>query len=409
MDLAPHPPSSRFWPQRSHSCTDSPERTIGIARAWTAAGIILLARLDLRAANSLRNPVFVCIIAFYAYSLLVLLLLRKHRKWPSSTRLTLHCLDILFVATLGLLVRGSESALFLIFLFTLVASAQRWGPRHLLTTASAVAALFTGELLLSGSLTLGVTQEAVRPGAAYVSLATFVVFATGLLWELTKTDAAERWESSVRAAQRVRAQISRDLHDSLMQSLYSMEYQIESLRSRTPGMSLDLSEDLARIHRIVRSGQVEIREIVQQGRPLDLGPKSLVEYVADMAVEFEQDTGIRVRFDSKGAQALPRPEIAGEVVRIVQEALLNIKKHSGARNVSIGFSAAHGQWRLRIDDDGRGFDFAGRLSMLELEANGQGPYVIRDRVATLGGELEIESTPERGARLEIALPKDDLA
>jgi signal transduction histidine kinase len=88
--------------------------------------------------------------------------------------------------------------------------------------------------------------------------------------------------------------------------------------------------------------------------------------------------------------------------------LVNVQKHSGARNVSIGFGKSQGRWKLRIDDDGRGFDFSGRLCMLDLEAKGQGPFVIRERVSTLGGELEVESTPGRGARLEIAFPKDAL-
>jgi signal transduction histidine kinase len=70
--------------------------------------------------------------------------------------------------------------------------------------------------------------------------------------------------------------------------------------------------------------------------------------------------------------------------------------------------AAQGRWKLLIDDDGQGFDFTGRLCMLELEAKDRGPYVIRERVSTLGGELEVESIPGRGARLEIAFPKDAL-
>ena len=95
-------------------------------------------------------------------------------------------------------------------------------------------------------------------------------------------------------------------------------------------------------------------------------------------------------------------------MRIVEEALLNVKKHSGARNVSIELGAAQGRWKLLIDDDGQGFDFSGRLCMLDLEAKDRGPYVIRERVSTLGGELEVESIPGRGARLEIAFPKDAL-
>ena len=62
--------------------------------------------------------------------------------------------------------------------------------------------------------------------------------------------------------------------------------------------------------------------------------------------------------------------------------------------------------RFWIDDDGQGFDFSGRLSMAELESIAQGPFVIRERVSALGGELAVDSKPGRGARLEIDLPKE---
>jgi signal transduction histidine kinase len=133
-----------------------------------------------------------------------------------------------------------------------------------------------------------------------------------------------------------------------------------------------------------------------------------VEYVSDLTAEFEHDTGISARFCSDGDPIQLPPAVAGELVRIVQEALLNVRRHSGAKNVSIRLSSGQGRWRLLIQDDGLGFDFTGRLCMEELEAKRQGPYVIRERVTTLGGNLEIESTPGRGARLEIALRKDAL-
>jgi signal transduction histidine kinase len=380
-----------------------------LGRVCAAVGILILACLDFRSSALLRNHALVFAIAFTVYSLLILFLLRKHRKWPESTRLTLHCLDILSVVLVALLVHASEPALFLLFLFLLAASAQRWGPSQVLWTAGAFAVLLSSELLAVVFLRPSVNfQQAVRQGTAYLSLAGFVVFATGLLWQISKTDAAERGESSARAAQRVRAHVSRDLHDSAIQCLYTIEYRLEKLKNSAPGLSRDFSEDLAQLQRLVRRSEVELRELVEQGRPLDLGPKSFVEYVTDLTAEFEHETGILARFVFEDGQSSPPPAVAGELVRIVQEALLNVKKHSGARNVWIGFRAAQGQWNLLIDDDGRGFDFTGRLCMLDLEARGQGPFVIRERVSTLGGELEVESTPGRGTRLEIAFPKDVL-
>jgi len=408
MDLLPSARSTRFRYWSSLNSEPSPERTIAVGRVWAAAGVLVLVFTEFPPSNLQRNQGVISAVAYIAYSLVLLFLLRKHRTWPDSTRLTLHCLDILSAASVAFLVRKSEAAVFLLLLFVLVASAQRWGPSRVLWTAGAVVVLLFAELLLISSTPRVNFQNAIRPGAGYLSLAGFFLFAAGTLWQLTKTDAAERWESSARAAQRVRAQVSRELHNGAIQCLFTVEFRLEKLRRSSPGMSCDLSEELGELQRLVRRSEAELRELVEQGRPPDLGPKSFVEYMADLTAEFQQDTGILARFVSDDRHISPSPAVAGEVVRIVQEALLNIKKHSGARNVSIELGAAQGRWKLLIDDDGQGFDFTGRLCMLELEAKDRGPYVIRERVSTLGGELEVESIPGRGARLEIAFPKDAL-
>ena len=408
MDLLPSARSTRFRYWSSLNSEPSPERTIAVGRVWAAAGVLVLVCTELPSSNLPQNQGLVSAVAYIAYSLVLLFLLRKHRTWPNSTRLTLHYLDVLSAASVAFLVRKSEAAIFLLLLFVLVASAQRWGPSRVLWTAGAVVVLLIAELLLVPSTPRVNFQNAIRPGVGYLSLAGFFLFAAGTLWQLTKTDAAERWESSARAAQSVRAQVSRELHNGAIQCLFTVEFRLEKLRRSSPGMSCELSEELGELQRLVRRSEAELRELVEQGRPPDLGPKSFVEYMADLTAEFQQDTGILARFVSVDRHISPSPAVAGELVRIVQEALLNIKKHSGARNVSIELSPAQGRWKLLIDDDGQGFDFTGRLCMLELETKDRGPYVIRERVSTLGGELEVESIPGRGARLEIAFPKDAL-
>ncbi|HWF93130.1 MAG TPA: ATP-binding protein, partial [Terriglobales bacterium] len=68
-------------------------------------------------------------------------------------------------------------------------------------------------------------------------------------------------------------------------------------------------------------------------------------------------------------------------------------------------AADRGTWKLTIEDDGRGFPFTGTLTDVELETAGRGPIVIRERVNLIDGVLTIESTPGRGARLEIRIPQ----
>ena len=73
----------------------------------------------------------------------------------------------------------------------------------------------------------------------------------------------------------------------------------------------------------------------------------------------------------------------------MQEALSNVRKHSGARNVLVSLNSQNGNWVLVVDDDGRGFPFSGRFSHSELDAARRGPLVIKERVHSLGGQLTV--------------------
>src|SRR5207253_10780430 len=80
-----------------------------------------------------------------------------------------------------------------------------------------------------------------------------------------------------------------------------------------------------------------------------------------------------------------------------------------ARQVMVRLSSDHNHWKLTIEDDGRGFDFTGRLSQVQLDEVRKGPVVIKERVRLIDGELTIESNPGRGSRLEITVPQEQEA
>ncbi len=93
-----------------------------------------------------------------------------------------------------------------------------------------------------------------------------------------------------------------------------------------------------------------------------------------------------------------------ELLRAVHEALVNVRKHSGASEVLVWLRVFADRLIVSVEDDGRGFSFDGRWTHQQLEAGAAGPVVIRERLAALGGELAVESRPGRGARLEFRLP-----
>jgi signal transduction histidine kinase len=144
---------------------------------------------------------------------------------------------------------------------------------------------------------------------------------------------------------------------------------------------------------------------MQQMRPLDLKGGQFLDYLADVVERFRRETGISAQLVSSLDEVALPPRVGRELVRIVQEALVNIRKHSGARNVLVRFAAQDNKWVLVIDDDGQGFEFEGKMSLSDLDASRRGPGVIKERVRTLGGELVVESQPGRGSHLEVTLPQ----
>jgi two-component system nitrate/nitrite sensor histidine kinase NarX len=131
----------------------------------------------------------------------------------------------------------------------------------------------------------------------------------------------------------------------------------------------------------------------------------LIGFLADTVERFQRETGITARFSCDLEQPdMPQP-VCRELSRIVQEGLVNVRKHSQARTALVRLSARNARWTLVIEDDGRGFPFSGRLSQVDLDALGKGPLVIKERVRVIAGELTIESNPGQGSRLEISVPQ----
>ena len=181
--------------------------------------------------------------------------------------------------------------------------------------------------------------------------------------------------------------------------------QIEVLRRQDSVQDGPAAVDLARVQGLLREEVLNLRDLMQQMRPDEFDPAQLLDHLADMVQRFGRDTGKTAEFltDLRDIE-LPR-HVCFELVRIVQEGLVNVRKHSAATNVTVRFGVRDGFWTLEIRDDGRGFPFEGRLAATELDAQHVGPSIIKERVRAIGGRLVVESTPGRGARLEVLVPQ----
>ena len=192
-----------------------------------------------------------------------------------------------------------------------------------------------------------------------------------------------------------RTRIARDLHDSISQLLFSVV-----LNSEAAGTLVESDPQLASTH--IKSVRVAAGEAQKQMRQL-LSERSagavegglggaLRTYLSD----FTEREGIEATFAIEGEKrkgmAMER-----ELFRIAQEALNNVAKHSQATSASVSLIFDTGQVRLRIEDDGIGFDtFQSRA--------GLGLQNIRERAEGLGGQLAVESVSGKGTKITVEIP-----
>jgi signal transduction histidine kinase len=197
-----------------------------------------------------------------------------------------------------------------------------------------------------------------------------------------------------------RRRIARDLHDEIGQGLTSLLVGLRALEeSPTFEAARQCSRDLRLIGGAVHDG---IRRLARGLRPSVLDDLGLAETLARCAEDFEQTHGIAaaVRLAGGARERLPEA-VETALYRIAQEALTNVAKHAHASRVEIALAREPARVRLRVTDDGQGFDPAAPYRT----AGGQfGLSGMAERAALLGGDLTVQSRPGAGTTLTADLP-----
>lgn len=208
-----------------------------------------------------------------------------------------------------------------------------------------------------------------------------------------------------RASAIERARVARELHDGAIQSLISAEMRTDMLRRRAEKEYPAIVPDIETLENLLRSQVIELRDLMHQLKPVEVEPDQLLDHLAEQIDRFRRDSGIAARFVSAVDEIHLSAHTCREILLIVQEALVNIRKHAKAEDVVVTFGRQDGYWRLSVSDDGMGFGFEGTLAGAELMRSAKGPAIIKERVANLGGELCINSNSSRGTQLLIKLPQ----
>jgi two-component system nitrate/nitrite sensor histidine kinase NarX len=207
-----------------------------------------------------------------------------------------------------------------------------------------------------------------------------------------------------RAGAAERARFARELHDGAVQSLIAVEMQVDVLR-RQDAADKPIGGELGRIQGLLREEVLKLRELMQQMKAIDVDSHRLLPVLNDTVERFQRETGISARFVTDLEELDMPQKVCRELLRIVQEGLVNVRKHSTARHALVRLGSNESRWSLTLEDDGKGFPFTGRFTQDQLDEIGKGPMIIKERVRLIAGELTVESNPGQGTRLEVIVPR----
>ncbi|MFF5288816.1 HAMP domain-containing sensor histidine kinase [Paractinoplanes globisporus] len=193
-----------------------------------------------------------------------------------------------------------------------------------------------------------------------------------------------------------RARIARELHDSISQDLFSLRLLAGGLRRALPEGS-PMHPRVEAMERTVTGTLREMQALLLELRPVALRGAGLIPALDELARAYRDRLGIPVETELEPVGLDPAAEPA--LLRVAQEALANAVKHARPSTVVVRLAdAGGGRIELSVRDDGAGFD-PDRAA----DRHGMGLGLMRERVAELGGELRVESAPDRGTTVRATL------
>lgn len=202
-----------------------------------------------------------------------------------------------------------------------------------------------------------------------------------------------------------RERIAREMHDSLAQVLGYVNTKVQAakvlLNSGQTGKALEQLDQMANA---ARAAYADVREGILSLRTSLEPHQTLVGTMSEYLPTWEEQSGVRARLDAAGLPDGALSDLAEvHLLRIVQEALTNVRKHAQATEVAITMTRANGDVVTEIADNGRGFDPHDRGSRGVPQF---GMSTMRERVESLGGSLEITSATGEGTRVRVCLPAE---
>ncbi len=233
-------------------------------------------------------------------------------------------------------------------------------------------------------------------------------------WQFNRL--ASKWEEQVASLQRLsnhnaalgeqvrqaavieeRQRLARELHDAVSQQLFAIAMTTAAIKRMIERNPERAAQQIELVEEMAAGAQAEMRALLLHLRPATLQNRTLREAICELLEEMSRKHRLGITWEIEEVPGLPSG-IEDHLFRILQEALSNTLRHARANHIAVKLFTQQGQVRLRVSDDGVGFDPEGE------KMTSYGLVSMRERVTEVGGALEVYSAVGKGTQIEVRIP-----
>ncbi len=200
-----------------------------------------------------------------------------------------------------------------------------------------------------------------------------------------------------------RSRLGQELHDNLAQILVFLKLKVIATNVLLAAGQLDQAQaNLQELKQLISETYTDVREEIFNLQAKITSGLSFSEVLYKYIAKYKRFYGLNIQLVVEDESLLEFPiDVGIQVIRVIQEALINVRKHAGVDQARLSFTRAGGQLQIRIEDEGQGFNAE------QLQQSGQSGFglgIMRERAESIGGTLEVESRPGYGVWIIMRLP-----
>ena len=370
--------------------------------AWFRVGFAAVAVLVIQFNPSrvARFPMlsYASLGSFVVYSIAVLYFTLRKRTASQIIGIAATCLDLLWVSLIVFSTGGAATPFFVYYFFPIITAGTRYGIKGGLSAALAgIASYGYIRFNFEWDGLLGIDRFVIR-SIYLLGLAYFFGFLSEFERKQNQKLLAFSKTAGEVAAMAERRRIMQDVHDGLLQALATQILRLETCRRQFLESPKELDRELRSIEDHTRSSMKVIRQFLA-GQEVQTVPSGMLLDKLKEDLKLLRDAlGLQVTLEANTDDLDLNEAVEQDVYLVLREGLMNIARHSQATMVNVTLTQKENEVEGSLTDDGVGFD------LTQSGNQGVGLSSMKQRIEKLGGKLEIQSSPGKGAKVSFTLP-----